>query len=74
VADSPAAAALEQLLLERANLTARLAKVDDLIERMRDVFHLPALPMRSVTLSEVIATQPPRRRGRPPAAAAKEAP
>jgi hypothetical protein len=39
---SPIGAALEQLQLERDNLVARLAKVDDLIVRMRDVFHLPA--------------------------------
>jgi biotin operon repressor len=39
---SPIGAALEQLQLERDNLVARLAKVDDLIVRMRDVIHLPA--------------------------------
>lgn len=38
---SPIGAALEQIELERANLTARLAKVDALIAQMRDVFHLP---------------------------------
>lgn len=41
---SPIAAALEQLELERANLAARLDKVDALIASMRDVFHLPRGP------------------------------
>jgi DNA-binding transcriptional ArsR family regulator len=38
---SPIAAALEQFELERTNLLARLAKLDNLIAQTRDVFHLP---------------------------------
>jgi hypothetical protein len=37
-ASSPIAAALEQMELERANLAARLAKVDALIASTREVF------------------------------------
>lgn len=39
--NSPIAAALEQLQLERTNLLARVEKVDAAIATLRDLFHLP---------------------------------
>jgi hypothetical protein len=53
-AKSPIAAALAQLQLERANLTARLAKVDEAIVTLGDLFHLPttALPTRNMKVTD----------------------
>lgn len=38
---SPLVRAIAELVTERENLAARLAKVDRLIADMRDIFHLP---------------------------------
>jgi len=64
---SPIATALEQMEVERANLAARLAKVDELIASTRDLFHLPngrPAKVRKNKISEV-ETKIPHRNGQP---------
>ena len=46
------ARALDELEAEKQHLTARLAKVNDLIAAMRDVFHLPAQVERGKQLAK----------------------
>jgi biotin operon repressor len=51
---SPIVVALEQFELERANMLARLTKLDNLIAQTREVFHLPngkpaRVPMATAT-------------------------
>jgi DNA-binding transcriptional ArsR family regulator len=60
IASSPIAQALAQLELERANLAARLEKVDALIVSMRDVFHLPKA---SATVKEFPRAKPAHTNG-----------
>jgi hypothetical protein len=52
---SPIAAAVKQLELERANLLARLAKVDEAIDKLRDLFHLPAASTNPVAKVGVLS-------------------
>src|SRR5262245_26991697 len=53
---SPIARAITELESERANLTARLAKVDAAIATLRDLFHLPAQRAKSDSVPLEIET------------------
>lgn len=57
--DSPIVRALAELQTERANMAARLEKLDTLIALMRDLFHLPATNgHRLATSREALAGSP----------------